>query len=129
MNPTFDDYPLELRPLTTDEGGGWLATFPDLPGCMADGETPEAAIADAREAFACLMAVHREEGRPDSPPGGGGESGRFVLRTPKSLHGRLAARAVQEGVSMNTLLVALLSEAVGMRPQAGKRLGRKAHAG
>ena len=39
-------YPVEIRPLSPDEGGGWLATFPDLPGCMGDGETPEAAIED-----------------------------------------------------------------------------------
>ena len=23
------------------DGGGYLATVPDLPGCMSDGETPE----------------------------------------------------------------------------------------
>ena len=34
---------IEVRRLTEEEGGGWLATFPDLPGCMSDGETPEEA--------------------------------------------------------------------------------------
>jgi antitoxin HicB len=34
---------------------------------------------------------------------------------PKSLHTRLAARAEQEGVSMNTLVVSMLSEGVGVR--------------
>lgn len=29
------------RPLTEDEGGGYLVEFPDLPGCMSDGETIE----------------------------------------------------------------------------------------
>ena len=43
-------YPAEIRPLATEEGGGWLATFPHLPGCMGDGETPEAAIADGYSA-------------------------------------------------------------------------------
>ena len=47
LKPKFSDYPLEIRPLTAEEGGGILATVPDLPGCMADGETPEEAIADA----------------------------------------------------------------------------------
>ena len=41
---------VELRQLTEAEGGGWLATIPDLPGCMSDGETPEEAIQNAREA-------------------------------------------------------------------------------
>ena len=39
--PDFDDYPFEIRPLSEEDGGGFLITFPDLPGCMADGETPE----------------------------------------------------------------------------------------
>ncbi len=34
------EYPFEMRPLTEEEGGGWLIIFPDLPGCMSDGETP-----------------------------------------------------------------------------------------
>lgn len=37
-----EDYPIEVRPLAEEDGGGFLATFPDLPGCMADGETPGA---------------------------------------------------------------------------------------
>lgn len=42
MNPK--DYPVEIRPLFADDGGGWLATFPDLPGCMGDCDTPGAGI-------------------------------------------------------------------------------------
>jgi integrase len=38
-----------MRPLIADEGGGWLITFPDLPGCMSDGETPEEAIENGRD--------------------------------------------------------------------------------
>jgi phosphomethylpyrimidine synthase len=30
------EYPITLRPLAKDEGGGWLAELPDLPGCLAD---------------------------------------------------------------------------------------------
>jgi antitoxin HicB len=43
-------------------------------------------------------------------PGSGGASGRLVQRLPKSLHARLAARAKMEGVSLNTLIVAMLAE-------------------
>ena len=56
------DYPVEIRPLSADEGGGWLARFADLPGCMGDGATPEAAISDAYEAAAAWLAVAREQG-------------------------------------------------------------------
>jgi len=43
-------YEVRLRPLTDDDGGGWLATIPDLPGCMGDGESEMEAIADVRSA-------------------------------------------------------------------------------
>ena len=32
------DYPMIIRRLTDEEGGGFLVEFPDLPGCMADGD-------------------------------------------------------------------------------------------
>jgi len=108
-------YPVEIRPLAAEDGGGWLATFPDLPGCMGDGETPEAAIEDGYSAAFAWLKVAEKAGDPIPAPGSGGESGRFVVRTPRSLHTRLVARAAQEGVSMNTLLVALIAEGVGAR--------------
>ena len=108
-------YPLEIRPLAAEEGGGWLATFPDLPGCMGDGKTPEAAIADGYSAAQAWLKVAQECDDPIPKPGMGGESGRFVARVPKSLHTRLVARAEQEGVSMNTFLVSIIAEGVGVR--------------
>ena len=32
-------YPFMTRVLLPEEGGGYLIEFPDLPGCMSDGET------------------------------------------------------------------------------------------
>ena len=43
------------------------------------------------------------------------DAGRFVAPVPKSLHTRLVARAEQEGVSMNTLMVSIIAEGVGAR--------------
>lgn len=108
-------YPVEIRPLATNEGGGWLASFPDLPGCMGDGETPQAAIADGYSAAQAWLTVAQACGDPIPKPGMGGESGRFVARVPKSLHTRLVARAEQEGVSMNTFLVSIIAEGVSAR--------------
>ena len=113
----FEDYPLEITPLSAEEGGGCLITFPDLPGCMSDGETPEEAVVNGRDAFGCWMAVQLENGWPTPLPGAGAVSGRFVMRTPRSLHARLARQARDEGVSMNSLAVALLAEDLGRRGQ------------
>ena len=116
MEPNFE-YPFELRPLSADEGGGWLITFPDLPGCMSDGESPEEAVANGRDALAAWIAAAREAGR-EVPRPGELPSGKFVARIPRSLHARLSARAKQEGVSMNALVSAFLAESLGRRESA-----------
>lgn len=108
------DYPFELRPLAEEEGGGWLITFPDLPGCMSDGESPEEAIANGKDALAAWIQATRDAGR-EVPRPGELPSGKFVARIPRSLHARLAARARQEGVSMNALVSAFLAESLGRR--------------
>ena len=114
-SPHFDDYPFAICPLSAEDGGGYLITFPDLPGCMADGETPEDAIREGRDAFHCWMQAHAEDGRAIPPPSSGGEPGKFVQLLPKSLHAKLAARAKQEGVSLNTLVLAFIAEGLGRR--------------
>ncbi len=104
------DYPVNIRPLPEEDGGGYLAAFPDLTGCMADGETPEEAIHGVTDAAESWLQTAEECGDPIPEPNSGGESGRFVTRVPRSLHAKLVARAAQEGVSMNTLVVSILSE-------------------
>jgi hypothetical protein len=42
-------------------------------------------------------------------------SGRFVQRVPRSLHAQLIARAKIEGVSLNTLVVSIVSQGLGQR--------------
>ena len=42
-------YPVLIE-LSREDGGGFLASVPDLPGCMSDGETPEEALANVRDA-------------------------------------------------------------------------------
>jgi antitoxin HicB len=53
----------EVRPLSPEEGGGYLLEFPDYPGCIADGETPEDAVREARDALASYLATLEELGR------------------------------------------------------------------
>ncbi len=37
-------YKIIIEPLSEEEGGGFIATVPDLPGGMSDGETEFVAI-------------------------------------------------------------------------------------
>ena len=52
MNPEskIDSYPFSVRPLSVEEGGGYLIEYPDLPGCVSDGDSPEEAIRNGRDA-------------------------------------------------------------------------------
>ena len=66
--PHFEDYPFQITPLSDDEGGGYLITFPDLPGCMSDGPTPAAAADAVQDAIACWIEAAEEDGRPVPRP-------------------------------------------------------------
>jgi antitoxin HicB len=114
MNHQMEDYKLEIRHLNETDGGGFLASFPELPGCMGDGETPEAAIQDARDAFEAWIEARLALELPIPKPGVQ-VSGKLLARLPKSLHAALLERAGVEGVSANTLLVSLLAEGMGRR--------------
>jgi antitoxin HicB len=37
------DYPFEIRPLSAEEGGGFLISYLDFSDCISDGETVEEA--------------------------------------------------------------------------------------
>jgi antitoxin HicB len=108
------EYSFELRPLANEEGGGWLVTYSDLPGCMSDGETSEEAMANGKDALAAWLKAAEESGR-EIPNPCDVPSGKFIARVPRSLHARLTARAKQEGVSMNALVSAFLAESLGRR--------------
>jgi antitoxin HicB len=63
-------YQITLRPLSTAEGGGWLAEVPELPGCMSDGETPQQAVENVMNAIACWIEAAEEDRRPVPAPTG-----------------------------------------------------------
>jgi predicted RNase H-like HicB family nuclease len=54
------EYTVLIEPLADSDGGGYLATVPDLPGCMSDGETPEEALKNVQEAIASWIEAARE---------------------------------------------------------------------
>lgn len=110
-NPKFEDYNVEIRRLTAEDGGGYVITFPDLPGCMSDGETPDEALANGRDAFEAWMDTCRSENRAVPAPGSRAqEAARFVQRLPRYLHESLTAAAFAQGISVNTLVTAFVAE-------------------
>lgn len=52
-------YQVVITPLEDALGGGFLATIPDLPGCMADGETEFLALEMVLDAKQSWLAAAR----------------------------------------------------------------------
>lgn len=114
------DYPFEIRPLSADEGGGYLISYPDFSECISDGETVDEAIANGRDALQATVAALEAKGfAVPTPNGGGVASGKFVARVPKTIHAQLATRAKAEGVSLNTLVLSFIAEGLGRRAHHG----------
>ncbi len=104
------EYPIELFRRDDEGDQYWVAEIPDLPGCVADGDTPDEAVESLQEAKRLWMEARLEYGHPiPEPTDARGYSGRFLLRMPKSLHRKLAAQSRREGTSLNMYVVSLLS--------------------
>ena len=57
------DYEVDIRPLSDEDGGGFVAVVPDLPGCRSDGDTPHAALTNAYDAITCWIEAAQAMGR------------------------------------------------------------------
>jgi antitoxin HicB len=112
----LSQYPFEIRPLSEEDGGGYLISFTDFSECISDGETVAEAIENGMDALQETIAALESLGMPVPEPGSGGTfSGKFIQRVPKSMHARLVMRAKHEGVSMNALVTSILAEGLGKR--------------
>jgi predicted RNase H-like HicB family nuclease len=54
------EYAIRIERLAASDGGGYLATAPDLPGCMSDGATPEEALENIQDAIASWIEAARD---------------------------------------------------------------------
>ncbi|MFC2342787.1 MAG: type II toxin-antitoxin system HicB family antitoxin [Negativicutes bacterium] len=115
---TLNDYlslPYRMEISEDTEEGGFVVSYPDLPGCITCGETMETALSNARDAKKVWLEAALEEGinihEPDTLEN---YSGQFKLRLPRSLHRSLAEHSRREGISMNQYCVYLLSRNDGI---------------
>ncbi len=95
----------------SDEDNGFIATIPGIQGLSAFGTTREEALSELNVSSEAYFESLKKSGRqlPDE------EkiitySGQIRLRMPRSLHADLSNRAKDEGISLNTYIVTLLSE-------------------
>jgi predicted RNase H-like HicB family nuclease len=92
---------------------GYFAEHPDLPGCAAQGETAEEAIANLDVARELWIETRLEDSLPIPAPLSEDVSGLISLRMPPSLHAQLVKQAVRNQVSLNLWLNTVLAEFVG----------------
>lgn len=80
-NPNYDadhyatlDYQVELSRRDEDGETYWVCEVPDLPGCAADGETPDEAVESLSEAKRLWIEARVEHGHsvPEPTAAGGG---------------------------------------------------------
>ena len=116
-------YPVTITP---DITGGYVAEIQDLPGCFTQGETLEETYANMEEARHLWLESAYEDGLDITLPRDQEQySGKFFIRTPKSLHRKLDRLAKREGVSLNQYLVATLSRSVGIEEVRKPRTRKK----
>jgi len=95
----------------SDEDNGFIAAIPGIQGLSAFGKTREEALSELNIASEVYFKSLKKAGiqLPDVEkiiP----YSGQIRLRMPKGLHADLSNRAKDEGVSLNTYIVTLLSD-------------------
>jgi predicted RNase H-like HicB family nuclease len=54
------EYSVRIECLEEGDGGGYVGTVPDLPGCISDGEPPEEALKNVQEAIASWIEAAKE---------------------------------------------------------------------
>ncbi len=114
MMKTLNDYMklnYRMEIVEDTEEGGFVVSYPELPGCITCGETIESAAANALDAKKAWLEAAIDENieiyEPDSLEN---YSGQFKIRMPRSLHRSLAEHSKREGISMNQYCVYLLAK-------------------
>lgn len=78
------EYEIKLRKLMEEEGSGWFAEIPSLPGCMSDGETVEEALSNLNNAKKSWIETSLELGRIIPEPSSDDFSGQLRVRMPNT---------------------------------------------
>ena len=105
-----EPFPYRIVIRWSDEDSSYIAEVPELPGCMADGPTPEAATKEAKKAAQLWIDVaKKEKWEIPEPIDKRRYSGKFVVRVPPELHRELDFEAKSQKVSLNRLVTLKLA--------------------
>ena len=95
--------------IKSNSDGSYFAEIEELPGCMTEADTEDDVLKMLEDAKEAWLATALERGIGVPEPSEDEFSGKFNVRVPKFLHRRLAYRAKNEGVSLNTLITTTLA--------------------
>jgi len=119
---TIDEYmklPYKAEVTPDMDEGGFVASYPELVGCVTCGETMEKALANLLDAKKAWLEAAIEDGLEiPEPESANVYSGQFKLRIPKSLHKSLAEHSKAEGISMNQYCLYLLTKNDAQYPRS-----------
>ena len=94
----------------------WSAFVLELPGCFAEGDTSEEAATNIENAMIAWVWATVDQGQRIAEPRLDSDySGKFLVRTSRSLHRQIAAYAAIEGTSMNQFIATSMALEVGRK--------------
>jgi len=114
MNPTISELikqPYKII-IQQDTDGCFYAKVEEMEGCFAEGQTAGEAWENIHDSMKNWMEIAQEMNVSIPLPKADQEteySGKYLLRMPKKLHKELTETSEEEGISLNLLLVNLLS--------------------
>lgn len=109
-------FPYRVLVEYSEQDAAYVARVPAFEGLAAHGATPERATHEAcTAAIGMLAAMKRHKRTVPAPDARADYSGQLRLRLPRSVHARLSELAAAEDVSINALLLTLISESLGRR--------------
>ena len=104
------------REILPSREGGFVASYPDLPGCAVQGEDLAETMATLDDGRDLWLQARIDDGEPIPEPPSAEPSGRLMLRVPIRLHARLDELATAYGKSLNRMLNELLFNYVNALP-------------
>ena len=108
--------------IVADKSGGYVGYIPELKGCITQAETKAEVVEMLDDAKKCWLEAALDEGINIPEPVNDDEfSGKFNLRIPKSLHKALVLSAREEGISLNQMVMYILT--AGLRSRSGNTVG------
>ncbi len=109
-------YPFEIKPLTDQEGGGYLISFPDFDECISDGETPQEAIKNGIDALEETINALESMNLPIPLPFSKEKNrNNFIQQIPENLYQRLEKLAQKERVNINNLINSMLEASLQIK--------------